>query len=104
MLSTQETEPDFNLVEAFAKMGLLCDRTGRAEDAAFHYQQALALGKNSPELQQNLGRVLQEQGDFTGAINSYQQSLAVNPDDVKALYKRYLAGKKALNKLFYPTR
>ena len=86
MLSTQETEPDFNLVEAFAKMGLLCDRTGRAEDAAFHYQQALALGKNSPELQQNLGRVLQEQGDFTGAINSYQQSLAVNPDDVKALY------------------
>ena len=86
MLSTQRTEPDFNLVEAFAKMGLLCDRTGRIEDAAFHYQQALALGKNSPELQQNLGRVLQEQGDFPGAISSYQQALAVNPDDVKALY------------------
>jgi tetratricopeptide (TPR) repeat protein len=86
MLRTQETEADVNLVEAFSKMGLLCDRTGRVEDAAFHYQQALALGKNSPELQQNLGRVLQEQGDLTGAISSYQQVLAVNPDDVKALY------------------
>ena len=86
MLRTQETEPDVNLVEAFSKMGSLCDRTGRVEDAAFHYQQALALGKNSPELRQNLGRVLQEQGDFTGAISSYQQVLAVNPDDVKSLY------------------
>jgi tetratricopeptide (TPR) repeat protein len=86
MLSTQGTEPDVNLVEAFTKMGLLCDRTGRVEDAAFHYQQALALGKNSPELQQNLGRVLQEQGDFTGAISNYQQVLVVNPDNIKVHY------------------
>ncbi|MEG4403688.1 tetratricopeptide repeat protein [Microcoleus sp. MON2_D5] len=86
MLSTQGTEQNSNLVEAFAKMGLLCDRAGKIEDAAFHYQQALALGKNTPELQHNLGRVLQEQGDFTGAIGSYRQALAVNPDDVKAHY------------------
>ncbi|MEP6489566.1 tetratricopeptide repeat protein [Microcoleus vaginatus GB2-A3] len=86
MLSTQGTEHNSNLVEAFAKMGLLCDRAGKIEDAAFHYQQALALGKNTPELQHNLGRVLQEQGDFTGAIGSYRQALAVNPDDVKAHY------------------
>ncbi|MEP6517071.1 tetratricopeptide repeat protein [Microcoleus vaginatus] len=86
MLSTQGTEQNSNLVEAFAKMGWLCDRAGKIEDAAFHYQQALALGKNTPELQHNLGRVLQEQGDFTGAIGSYRQALAVNPDDVKAHY------------------
>lgn len=86
MLSTQGTEQNSNLVEAFAKMGLLCDRAGKIEDAAFHYQQALTLGKNSPELQHNLGRVLQQQGDFTGAIDSYQQALAVNPDDVQAHY------------------
>ncbi|MBE9094356.1 tetratricopeptide repeat protein [Tychonema sp. LEGE 07203] len=86
MLSTQGTEQNSNLVEAFAKMGLLCDRAGKIEDAAFHYQQALSLGKNSPELQHNLGRILQQQGDFTGAIDSYQQALAVNPDDVKAHY------------------
>ena len=91
MIDTESIEPDINLVEAFAKMGSLCDRTGKLEDAAFHYQQALALGKNSPELQQNLGRVLQEQGDFIGAINSYQQALAVNPDDVKALYNMGVA-------------
>ncbi|MEG5066020.1 tetratricopeptide repeat protein [Microcoleus sp. B3-A4] len=86
MLSTQGKEHNSNLVDAFAKMGWLCDRAGKIEDAAFHYQQALALGKNTPELQHNLGRVLQEQGDFTGAIGSYRQALAVNPDDVKALY------------------
>src|SRR4028119_1710488 len=81
MLSTQETEQNSNLVEAFAKMGLLCDRAGKIEDAAFHYQQALALGKNTPELQHNLGRVLQEQGDFTGAIGSYRQGPAGEPED-----------------------
>jgi tetratricopeptide (TPR) repeat protein len=86
MLSTQGTEHNSNLVEAFAKMGLLCDRAGKIEDAALHYQQALALGKNTPELQHNLGRVLQDQGDFTGAIGSYRQALAVNPDDIKAHY------------------
>jgi tetratricopeptide (TPR) repeat protein len=68
MLSTQGTEQNSNLVEAFAKMGLLCDRAGKIEDAAFHYQQALALGKNSPELQHNLGRVLQQQGILQGRL------------------------------------
>jgi tetratricopeptide (TPR) repeat protein len=86
MIGTQGTEQNSNLVEAFAKMGLLCEQAGKIEHAAFHYQQALALGKNSPELQHNLGRVLQQQGDFTGAIDSYRQALAVNPDDVKAHY------------------
>jgi tetratricopeptide (TPR) repeat protein len=91
MLSTQGTEQNSYLVEAFAKMGLLCDRAGKIEDAAFHYQQALAIGKNSPELQHNLGRVLQQQGDFTGAIGSYRQALAVNPDDVPAHYNMGVA-------------
>ena len=58
MIGTQEIEPEVNLVEAFAKMGLLCDRTGRLEDVKALY---------------NLGVTAQQQGKIAAAIHSYQQ-------------------------------
>ncbi len=58
MLSTQGMEPDLNLVTDFAKMGLLCDRTGRAKDIKALY---------------NLGVSSQQQGKIEAAIHSYQQ-------------------------------
>ncbi len=77
MLSTQGMEPDLNLVTDFAKMGLLCDRTGRAKDIKALY---------------NLGVSSQQQGKIEAAIHSYQQVIGCWAKISKKAHQAQLSG------------
>lgn len=109
MLNTQRMEPDLNLVTGFAKMGLVCDRTGRVKDVkalynlgvssqhqgkieiAIHsYQQVIGCWeKNSKKAllpyainaYSNWGCILVQEGKFDGAIQVFEAGIAVAPTD-----------------------
>ena len=56
------------------------------EDAPAAYQRALELDPRHSDAHINLGRLLQESGEFASAENHYRQALAAEPDNVLAAF------------------
>ena len=59
---------------------------GRYDDAAAHYQRAIALSPGYAPAYNNLATALRAKGDVTAAIAAYQRTLAVQPDYPDARY------------------
>ena len=56
------------------------------DDAPAAYRRALELDPNHSDAHVNLGRLLQESGDYAAAESHYQQALVAEPDNVLAAF------------------
>lgn len=70
--------------ESHNSLGIVLKAQGKYEAAVEHYQQALALKPNQPEVLSNLGNALKETGQLEAAIAAYQQAIAINPNYAEA--------------------
>jgi len=59
---------------------------GRADEAIYHYRQAIKAKPDYMEAYNNLGAVLESQNKFDEAIYTYQQILKFNPDNADIWY------------------
>lgn len=69
--------PDF--AEAYANLGLLMDKQGKAAAAEANYRRSIALKPSYAETHLNLGALLANQKRFNEAEAAYQQSIALSP-------------------------
>jgi predicted O-linked N-acetylglucosamine transferase (SPINDLY family) len=79
-LYRQVIAADPDLVDAWYLCGVVCQVTGRLEEAIAHYRQALHIRPRFAEVQNNLGVALGVQGKFEEAIPWYRQALTLKPD------------------------
>ncbi|MEH2285556.1 MAG: tetratricopeptide repeat protein [Nostoc sp.] len=63
------------------KLGLSRTIAGDLKTAINYYRQAIALNPDLPEVYYNLGKILQQQGQWSEAIASYHQALKLNPQN-----------------------
>ena len=66
-----------NLANALADLG-------QTEQAIRHYENALRLAPNRPEIHLNLGIILAGQGQFDAAARQFQEALRLKPDYLQA--------------------
>jgi tetratricopeptide (TPR) repeat protein len=59
-------------------------RTGNAQEAIGHYEQALRITPDFAEAHFNLGLALEKVGRVQEAIGHYEQALRIKPDFVQA--------------------
>jgi Flp pilus assembly protein TadD len=59
---------------------------GKLEDAAGHLREAVKTEPSSQEAHLELGRLLYERNDVSGAISETEKVLTLNPEQVDALY------------------
>jgi hypothetical protein len=71
--------------ETLTRQGDLLRQAGRAQEALFSYEQALALLPEFPEALKNRGSAWLQLGQPQQALASYQQAVAAQPDFVEAL-------------------
>ena len=69
-----------NQAEIYGELGLLHSKQQDPQQAAWHYEQALKLKPDWPELQYNLAVVLHQVGNWQGAIAAYDQAIKIKPD------------------------
>ena len=76
-------QPDFHL-----NYGVTLEHLGRIDDAAEQYRAALSLAPDNSatatKAAANLGFVLRRRGDFLGALEAFEQALAMDPGHVGA--------------------
>ncbi len=63
----------------FADLALALGALGRDDEAAHAYRDAIRMGLRQPRIHNNLGNVLNRQGDTQGAIDQYRLAIAVDP-------------------------
>lgn len=75
-----------------------CAASGNLPAAIFHYEAAMALEPNRPEIHASYALTLMESGDTDAALAAAQKAIAMAPDDTHANYALghilRLAGKK----------
>lgn len=72
-----------NSAEAYSRHGKRLKESGRLDEAAACYHQALAIQPDCAEVYGDLGNVFKEQGKIDKAIASYRRALALDPDYAK---------------------
>jgi len=72
-----DANPDFP--ETYLALGDLKSETGAPAEAIQHYERALALGKATALLHNNLGNALKSLGKFTQAISHYHRAIDLEP-------------------------
>ncbi len=72
-----EDEPGFP--GPYVNLALIYERDGRRREAREALEQALAIAPGFPPANNELGRILREQGDFAGAELAYGRALASEP-------------------------
>jgi tetratricopeptide (TPR) repeat protein len=77
-------EPGNRYPEAHYELGNALAECGRLDEAAAHYQAALAIRPDFAEAHNNLGILLAECGQLDQAIAHYQAALRSAPDSAKA--------------------
>ena len=65
-------------------LGMALVQTGRIEEAIAHFQQALRIRPDLPEVRYNLGSALAQVGRVPEAIAQYKQALRIKPDFAEA--------------------
>jgi hypothetical protein len=70
--------------EAYSNSGVALAQTGKTEDAITHYEQALRIHPDLPEVHYNLGNALAQAGRVPEAIAHYEQALRIKPDFTQA--------------------
>jgi Flp pilus assembly protein TadD len=53
----------------------------RYDDALPHFQEAVRLRPEDADIRTNLGALLASRGDLSGAIESFEEALKLNPND-----------------------
>jgi len=71
---------------AHNNLGTALLQTGRADEAAIHFQKALEVQPKYPEAHNNLGNVFFQKGRVDEAIAHYQKALEINPKFALARY------------------
>lgn len=72
---------DSEVLDAYARF---LTETNRPQQALQFYNKALALNDQQDDIWLNRGVALESVGDFTGAIESYDTALVINPENEKA--------------------
>jgi tetratricopeptide (TPR) repeat protein len=80
--------------EGWFNLGAAYQKTGRLEQAANAYREALRVCPQAAEANANLGAVLQERGDLPGARELYQQVLTASPKLPGALWNLAIAAER----------
>ncbi len=82
-------ELDPNRAEAHNNLGMIYINQGRLSDAAVQFRKALAnLAYPNPEFAaNNLGSVEYQLGDFAAAVEAYERSLAILPNNPDARFQ-----------------
>ena len=75
-----ESDPDQPV--ALHLFGLLAHQEGRNDIALDRLTKAVRLQPDYAEAHTNLGNILKEQGDLTGAMASYNRAIEINPQIV----------------------
>ena len=68
------------------RMAQLERQKGALDDAAGHLREAIKSEPSNPDAHLELGRLLYERNDVTGAITETEKVLVLNPKQVDALY------------------
>ncbi len=71
---------------AHNNLGTALLQTGRADEAAIHFQKALEVQPKYPEARNNLGNVFFQKGQVDEAVAHYQKALEINPKFALARY------------------
>jgi len=64
---------------AHINMGVALEKTGRIEDALYHYQKALVIDPDQPETHNNIASILEGLGKIEKALFHYKKSISLNP-------------------------
>jgi tetratricopeptide (TPR) repeat protein len=72
--------------EIYALLGVICDQSGRGEEAVQHFQKAVELEPNSASARNNLGSSYFRQGKADFARGQFERSLAIEPGNFTANY------------------
>ena len=64
----------------YGNLAAICGMQGRFDELIKLLRQALELKPNYPEAHYNLGKTLQEKGELTAAIASYNTALQLKPN------------------------
>lgn len=76
-----KARPDY--ADGHCQLGLVCEATGRLQEALVHFQRALALNPLTRGAGQGLATVYQKLGRYSDAMALYQQALQAEPDAVQ---------------------
>lgn len=82
---------------AMNKLGVICARERRPEDARAHFQAALAINPDNAPTIVNLGNLSLEQGEYQEAIAYYEKALSIDSKYHLAYYNLGVAYKKIGN-------
>jgi Flp pilus assembly protein TadD len=77
-------EEDPGHAGAHSKLGFMCWRDGKIEEALTHYYHALEIDPDDPEVMLNGSRVLAKAGELSTALDLLRLYLRRNPDDLNA--------------------
>ncbi|KAL7421649.1 anaphase-promoting complex subunit cdc27 [Cryptotrichosporon argae] len=73
---------------AWYGLGLVYLRTGKARHAEHHFRRAAEINPANAVLWCCIGDVLEQEEDYTGALDVYERAVACAPDGVMAKFKR----------------
>jgi tetratricopeptide (TPR) repeat protein len=61
-------------------------QNGKVDEAMVHFQKALQINPNSPDVHNSLGNVLLQEGSVDEAMVHYQRALEIKPNSAEACY------------------
>nr|WP_315491558.1 tetratricopeptide repeat protein [uncultured Rhodoferax sp.] len=79
-----KARPDY--ADGYCQLGLICEATGRLQEAVAHFQRALALNPAARGAGNGLATVYQKMGRFAEAMALYQQVLRAEPDSLQTQF------------------
>ncbi len=82
----EETALNTANAEDFYNLGLSLEKTGRYEEAAKAYQQAVKIKPDYAEAYYNLGVSLDDAGRYEDAIEAYKQAVRIDNNHIEAYY------------------
>jgi Tfp pilus assembly protein PilF len=90
-LLSEALKIDPNLAKTHFFLGTALKALGRYDESIDHLKRAAALYPRDRVVQNQLGRVLFLQRDFTAALEAFQNVLAIDPEDLQAHYNMMLS-------------
>jgi Flp pilus assembly protein TadD len=83
--------------QAHANLALALRSQGRLEESEIFCRQAAQSGSDDPSAHLNLGKILVERGNLEEAVSCFRSVLALQPDNVDALYELAISQRDVLN-------
>jgi len=83
--------------QTYNLLGFICDQTGRSDQSVRYYERALTLAPTFSAARNNLGNVYLREGKTSLAIEQFQQTLPLRPDDLTANLARPISNWEIVN-------